>query len=183
MIGVPAAAAVVVGVLITGSVAVSVDDLPEEFLHPTPDAISESIQVWDPSDSVHEWVISNSVRALVHETTDDAETVITLTSDVLFEFGSATIPENAAAAVVKALADVPESTSIDVSGHTDSVGDPSANQTLSEQRAEAVAQVIRGARPDLVLTVAGYGENRPIESNNDPGGRQLNRRVEIRFGG
>ncbi len=67
-----------------------------------------------------------------------------------------------------------------VAGHTDSTGPASYNQQLSEQRAEAVKEAIvaRGIPPDRVSTI-GYGERRPIASNENPGGRQLNRRVEI----
>ena len=65
-------------------------------------------------------------------------------------------------------------------GHTDSVGTPAYNQTLSEQRAAAVSNYL-GAEgvPSSRITSIGYGETHPKGSNDTPEGRQLNRRVEI----
>ena len=67
-----------------------------------------------------------------------------------------------------------------IEGHTDSTGDDSYNQQLSERRAEAVKAylVSQGIRSRRVATT-GRGEIAPIASNNSAGGRQLNRRVEI----
>jgi len=65
-------------------------------------------------------------------------------------------------------------------GHTDSVGTEAYNQELSERRATAVRQVlierfdVNAAR----ITARGYGESRPIASNDTPEGRAENRRVE-----
>lgn len=70
---------------------------------------------------------------------------------------------------------------VEVAGHTDSVGPEEFNQALSEQRAEAVKAyfVERGIAADRV-TVVGYGESQPRDSNDTIEGRRLNRRVEIR---
>ena len=67
---------------------------------------------------------------------------------------------------------------LEIGGHTDSVGNDARNQALSQARAEAVraALVDRGVRADAV-TARGYGENRPIASNNTPEGRAQNRRI------
>jgi len=67
-----------------------------------------------------------------------------------------------------------------VAGHTDSVGTDSYNQGLSERRANAVkdyltAQGIKASR----LTARGYGESRPVASNDTDEGRAENRRVEL----
>ncbi len=73
-----------------------------------------------------------------------------------------------------------KSTMIEVAGHTDSTGSDSYNQMLSQQRAQAVSNVLiqNGVQPVRVDTV-GYGESRPIASNSTPAGRQQNRRVEL----
>lgn len=73
-----------------------------------------------------------------------------------------------------------EKTVVEVAGHTDSTGSDAYNQTLSERRANSVAQYLRnhGIRGERLLTV-GMGESRPVADNNTAEGRQSNRRVEI----
>jgi len=68
-----------------------------------------------------------------------------------------------------------------VAGHTDNTGNPQLNQTLSRKRAEAVRDWMRdtGDVPESCFAVQGYGENRPVATNDTPEGRALNRRVEI----
>lgn len=72
------------------------------------------------------------------------------------------------------------STMIEVAGHTDSTGSDAYNQRLSQERAEAVRQVLvsQGVQAVRIDTV-GYGESRPIASNGTSAGRQQNRRVEL----
>ena len=71
-------------------------------------------------------------------------------------------------------------TVIEVAGHTDSVGSDSYNQKLSEQRASSVARYLqsRGVANQRLQTY-GYGESRPVDSNETESGRANNRRVEI----
>ena len=73
-----------------------------------------------------------------------------------------------------------EQTVIEVAGHTDSTGSDAYNQTLSEQRASAVASYLqtRQVRGDRIITI-GMGETRPIATNDTDTGRQANRRVEL----
>jgi outer membrane protein OmpA-like peptidoglycan-associated protein len=73
-----------------------------------------------------------------------------------------------------------DKTLVEVAGHTDSTGSDQYNQTLSERRANSVAQYLqtRGINQQRVLTVGG-GENYPVADNETPEGRQLNRRVEL----
>jgi outer membrane protein OmpA-like peptidoglycan-associated protein len=76
---------------------------------------------------------------------------------------------------------IPAGTKITVHGHTDSIGDASYNQTLSEQRAKAAKDAIvkaTGIDPELI-NVVGHGEKDPVTSNNTREGRAQNRRVEI----
>jgi outer membrane protein OmpA-like peptidoglycan-associated protein len=73
-----------------------------------------------------------------------------------------------------------KSTMIEVSGHTDSTGSNSYNQLLSQQRAQSVSNVLMGNGVESVrIDTVGYGETRPIATNNTPAGRQQNRRVEL----
>jgi outer membrane protein OmpA-like peptidoglycan-associated protein len=73
-----------------------------------------------------------------------------------------------------------KSTMIEVAGHTDSSGSDSYNQLLSQQRAQAVSNILnRDGVAGVRIDTVGYGENRPIASNSTPSGRQQNRRVEL----
>jgi outer membrane protein OmpA-like peptidoglycan-associated protein len=73
-----------------------------------------------------------------------------------------------------------KSTMIEVSGHTDSTGSNSYNQLLSQQRAQSVSNILMGNGVESVrIDTVGYGETRPIATNNNPAGRQQNRRVEL----
>lgn len=69
---------------------------------------------------------------------------------------------------------------VQIQGHTDSTGDESYNMQLSQRRADAVKEylVSQGIQPNRIRTT-GRGESVPLASNETPGGRQINRRVEI----
>ena len=71
---------------------------------------------------------------------------------------------------------------IEISGHTDNVGDTKQNQILSEQRANSVKEFLirEGCSPELLVTI-GYGKSHPTASNESEIGRSKNRRVELRF--
>lgn len=67
-----------------------------------------------------------------------------------------------------------------INGHTDNVGPDAYNQTLSERRAAAVkAYMVEKGLSKAAMTTAGYGESRPIDTNDTAAGRQHNRRVEF----
>lgn len=69
-----------------------------------------------------------------------------------------------------------------VEGYTDSQGSDSANQRLSERRAEAVRAMLVGMGIDASrLSASGHGEASPVASNDSDAGRRSNRRVEIVF--
>jgi outer membrane protein OmpA-like peptidoglycan-associated protein len=109
--------------------------------------------------------------------------VLTL-GDVLFDTGGATLKTGAYTTLDRlagALKDTSGRTVI-IEGHTDNVGSAEANQSLSLRRAETVQMALlqRGVSSDQVR-VMGQGENTPIASNEDVGGRQQNRRVELIF--
>jgi len=73
-------------------------------------------------------------------------------------------------------------TIIEVMGHTDSTGSDSYNQTLSDKRADSVAEYLVAQKIDTRRVLAdGFGESHPIASNDTAEGRQQNRRVELRL--
>ncbi|MEL7975622.1 OmpA family protein [Isoptericola sp. F-RaC21] len=114
------------------------------------------------------------------------DTVVTLTSDLLFDFGKATLTPEAKKAVAELAGDVPQDATVRVDGYTDSIGTDAKNLKLSKQRANAVADVLGSERPDLTLKVKGHGEADPVAENevggeDNPAGRALNRRVEVTY--
>jgi outer membrane protein OmpA-like peptidoglycan-associated protein len=118
----------------------------------------------------------------VLETRETARGLIVNLSDVLFDFNSANLKPGAReklARVSGILLTTPGLT-IEVEGHTDSVGSDGYNQRLSEQRAASVRDYLlrQGIMPDAVAT-SGLGESQPVVSNATPAGRQQNRRVEL----
>jgi outer membrane protein OmpA-like peptidoglycan-associated protein len=68
-----------------------------------------------------------------------------------------------------------------IEGHTDSFGGDDANQKLSQERAESVQQYMINAMriPTYRLIATGYGETRPVASNETESGRMRNRRIDI----
>lgn len=75
-----------------------------------------------------------------------------------------------------------EKTLVDVMGHTDSTGSAEYNIDLSLRRAQSVAQYLTSQGVDgRRLLVKGFGEERPIASNDTEAGRAQNRRVEIQI--
>jgi outer membrane protein OmpA-like peptidoglycan-associated protein len=71
---------------------------------------------------------------------------------------------------------------LELAGHTDSDGDDSSNLTLSQKRADAVLNYLlsKGVDADR-LTAVGYGETRPIDTNDTDAGKQNNRRTEFQI--
>jgi outer membrane protein OmpA-like peptidoglycan-associated protein len=81
--------------------------------------------------------------------------------------------------VLAALRSAPE-VRVVITGHTDDQGSATANQLLSEQRARAVLEYMVSAGEDPArFDIVGYGETRPVASNDTEDGRQKNRRIEF----
>ena len=69
---------------------------------------------------------------------------------------------------------------ISLEGHTDNVGAPVSNQTLSESRAKAVMNALISKGTDKGrLSSKGWGQTKPIAENSSEDGKGKNRRVEI----
>ena len=100
-----------------------------------------------------------------------------------FATGSAALPPASLPALQQAAAQIkalPAATVIEIGGHTDNVGNPDANVALSQRRADAVrdALVQNGVSPSM-LTAKGYGDTKPVASNDTADGRAQNRRTEF----
>ncbi|MEP6908110.1 MAG: OmpA family protein [Pseudoxanthomonas sp.] len=112
--------------------------------------------------------------------------VITLSDRVLFDFDKSAIRPDASKVLdvlATALKSVP-ATSMEIRGHTDAKGSEDYNQALSERRAKSVVTALQARDAAKDANARGYGESQPVAPNtfngaDNPGGRQLNRRVEI----
>lgn len=119
----------------------------------------------------------------------DRGSVVSLSSDVTFDFDQATVKAEGRGAL-NALARLIQAEGgagpITIEGHTDSRGDDAYNLRLSQRRAEAVKAYLveQGVAADRLRTI-GLGEQRPVAPNakpdgsDDEAGRQRNRRVEV----
>lgn len=107
---------------------------------------------------------------------------LVMPGNITFKSGSSAINDgffevlNSVALVIQEY----DKTIIAIGGHTDSVGSSSSNQTLSEQRARAVASYLRTRKiNDARFETIGFGEKYPVADNSTAEGRSLNRRVEL----
>ncbi len=103
-------------------------------------------------------------------------------SDFSFDHDSSNIKpgaEDEIARVAAILIKYPQ-TNISIEGHTDSTGTEEYNMNLSRQRAEAVKNSLigKGLAPTRLRTI-GFGESKPVTTNETEAGRQINRRVRI----
>ena len=106
-----------------------------------------------------------------------------VTQGILFDTGSDRLrPESTPTLkmIGKMLEEHPD-LRLTIEGHTDNLGDPAANQALSERRAAAVRQFLVSTYDIAAerLSAKGYGASRPVSPNTTPEGRQNNRRVEL----
>jgi OmpA-OmpF porin, OOP family len=109
--------------------------------------------------------------------------IILRLSSLSFPVGRSTIEPKyfgLLAKVTEAFAEYPES-QISVEGHTDSYGGEDANMALSTERAEAVREYLlaSGGIDSSRLTATGFGESKPVASNDTEEGRRKNRRIDI----
>ena len=120
---------------------------------------------------------------------------IILSESILFDVGSSEIKDEAKPALdqlavvfEKFLEDEENAKYVDsivISGHTDSTGTDERNRVLSTDRANAVLGYLLESRSGKLnrygsyFCAAGYGETRPVASNNTDEGRAANRRIEI----
>ncbi len=118
----------------------------------------------------------------VLQTNDTARGLIVNMSDVLFDTGSYTLRPAAREKLAKISGIVlaHPGLTLQIEGHTDSVGGDDFNQRLSEQRAGSVLDYLaeQGVAASS-MTSRGFGKTQPIAPNDTAEGRQKNRRVEL----
>jgi outer membrane protein OmpA-like peptidoglycan-associated protein len=116
------------------------------------------------------------------QTRDSARGLIVNMSDVLFDTGSYTLKPGAREKLAKISGIVlaHPGLSLQIEGHTDSVGGDEFNQQLSERRADSVRDFLaeQGVAGSSI-TARGFGKMQPVASNDTAEGRQRNRRVEL----
>ncbi|MDS1032281.1 OmpA family protein [Porphyromonadaceae sp. NP-X] len=126
--------------------------------------------------------LENDLKALSEK--PSGSSVNATFQNIEFEFGSSKLTKQAYDLLDQIYAILNNNstawTKIIVSGHTDNIGPKSVNQQLSIARAQAVKDyLVKKGISASAITVAGYGEDKPIASNDTPEGRQKNRRVEF----
>jgi outer membrane protein OmpA-like peptidoglycan-associated protein len=118
----------------------------------------------------------------VLQTQDTARGLIVNMSDVLFDTGKFTLKPTTREKLAKISGIVlaHPGLSLQIEGHTDSVGSDEMNQQLSERRADSVRDFLaEQGVPASSMTAKGFGKTQPVASNDTPDGRQKNRRVEL----
>jgi outer membrane protein OmpA-like peptidoglycan-associated protein len=120
---------------------------------------------------------------LILDTRDTARGLIINMSDVLFDtakYSLRPLARERLAKVAGIFLGHPGLT-LEVEGHTDSVGTETYNQNLSEQRAGSVRDylILQGITEMNSTPAKGFGESQPAATNDTAAGRQLNRRVEL----
>jgi outer membrane protein OmpA-like peptidoglycan-associated protein len=119
---------------------------------------------------------------VILETRETARGLIVNLSDVLFDTGSANLKAGAREKLARVSGIIVShpGLKLEIEGHTDSVGSDDSNQRLSQQRADSVRAYLgqQGIAPGAVGT-AGFGEGKPVATNDTAAGRQQNRRVEL----
>lgn len=108
--------------------------------------------------------------------------LVTFDSGIMFDVDSYALKASTKANLDKMAETMKEyeKTEIVVMGHTDSTGSDEHNQKLSENRAASVSRFLQqNGITATRLTTKGFGEQKPVASNDNPSGREQNRRVEI----
>jgi outer membrane protein OmpA-like peptidoglycan-associated protein len=118
----------------------------------------------------------------VLSTTESARGLIVNMNDVLFDTGKYTLKSDAQLRLAKisTILELYPDLKVQVEGYTDSTGSPSFNQTLSENRADAVKNFLtQNGVPQGNVTAQGFGATDFVADNGTAQGRQQNRRVNL----
>ncbi len=118
----------------------------------------------------------------VLQTTETARGLIVHMGDVLFATNKYTLKPDAQVSLAKVatILTIYPNLKVQVEGYTDSTGAPAYNQTLSENRADAVRDfLVQNGVPQANVTAQGYGATNFVADNATAQGRQQNRRVNL----
>lgn len=164
---------------------------PKPEKKPEPKKVEKKVEpkpvVVQPKDSDNDGVIDEKdmcPNTPLNRVVEKNGCIKVVTLHVNFDYNKATIKEsynNPLSETVKFLKANPEY-KIDLEGHTDSRGSQKYNQVLSEKRAKAVAMaLVKMGIDESRISYKGYGESKPIASNDTDEGRAKNRRVDALF--
>ncbi|KAB2385940.1 OmpA family protein [Actinomadura montaniterrae] len=150
--------------------------------------IQQSVRAIGTDRYVYSIDAGTSVLPLETVKNDGKRVTMRISADLLFDFDKADLTAAARRRISQLAPQLKSAVgAIEVSGHSDSIGDPSYNQTLSQKRAESVkSEIERVLGGGKEIKATGYGESKPIAPNqvggrDNPDGRAQNRRVEIEF--
>ena len=146
------------------------DKQAQEIEEELPGAEVEKIETVDPETGE---TVTESIR-------------VSFDSGILFDFNSYNLTANSRAELdrLAGILNRYEDTDLSIEGHTDSKGTDAYNQRLSEQRANAVGDYLAtDGISRRRMTIRGYGETRPVATNDTEAGRAQNRRVDINIRG
>ena len=129
--------------------------------------------------------VDNLVEKIIELKNVKIGNIITL-KNVFFDTGKSVLRQESNGELdrlVKLMNDGP-AIKIELSGHTDNTGSASLNNQLSQSRAEAVMNYLKGKGISANrITAVGFGSTQPVETNNTAAGRQENRRTEFKITG
>lgn len=112
------------------------------------------------------------------------KTIDYVAKNILFESNSAKLKSSSNAGlneVVKLLND-DQDIIVSIDGHTDNTGTPERNNTLSQERADAVkAYLVKKGISESRITSTGHGQDEPVADNETTAGKAKNRRVELKL--
>jgi outer membrane protein OmpA-like peptidoglycan-associated protein len=143
------------------------------------------LQVWNDGNDYGLTILE--IEGMAQEVTADAM-YAAITKDgfmalyINFDTGKADIKPESLSIIgqIVALLKAHEDLHLSIEGHTDNVGTPAGNKTLSEQRARSVVNAVVKQGIDAGrLTAVGWGQEKPVADNRTEEGRAKNRRVEI----
>jgi outer membrane protein OmpA-like peptidoglycan-associated protein len=183
VVGAALSGAALVGALLLGHGAATAQE-PDGGVAETP--------IHDLQLPIHDLTLSvSSLDGSFTDSENTRERTVTLAADLLFEFDKADLGSQSRSSLEKAaevLRQAAGGKSVNIDGYTDSAGEDTYNQQLSEARARTVEAALTSLVPGAGVTfvVAGHGEADPVAPNeidgvDNPDGRAENRRVEIRF--
>lgn len=147
---------------------------------PWPDSDNDGVLDKDDKCPTVAGTVANNGCPEVSE--DDVKKLNDYSKTILFDTGKASIKKESLE-TLDAIADIMKqytNAKFSIDGHTDSVGSDALNLKLSEERAATVREYLTTRGLDgSRLESHGYGETRPIDSNNTAKGKKNNRRVEV----